>query len=138
MKSTLIFIDSRKNSKIGTLRGLVIFPIYIILTIIWFTLTKSLYKNKHNKTIIPLLFSALLIVSALGVHNPDSIKKAVYYGALVGFVIYGFASCLLLYYSNTWNYKISIITILWGIVSTGFLAYILYIITFKFPSIFSF
>ena len=138
MKSSLVFVDSYKNSKRGTLRGLIIFPIFIIITILWFTLTKPFYKkylNKNPKIIIPLLFTALLIVSALGVHNPNTIIKAIVYGKLVGFVIYGIACCALLYFYDKWDYKISIITIIWGILSTALLAYILYIAVKHFPQL---
>jgi uncharacterized membrane protein len=140
MKSTLIFVDTPENGKRGTLRGLTILPIYCLMTITWFYLTKKLYSNKVDKVsnfrkILSLFVTGVLIVSAIAVHTPDTRKKAIVYGALVGFVIYGITNAVLIATSNKWTYTISIIDTLWGIASTSLLSYILYEIVEKFPNI---
>ena len=140
MKSTIVFMDHIENSKRGTLRGFVIFPIFIIMTIIWYFLTKKLYVKHIDKVSTSRLWFAflmctLLIVSALGVHTPDTAKKALVYGLLVGFVIYGISNLTLLAVSNKWDYFISLIDTLWGIISTGILSLILFYIVKSWPYI---
>lgn len=142
MKSSLVFWDTLENSKRGTLRGLIIFPIFIIITLTWYLLMYKIY-NKHIDKVslfrlcISLVLIGLLIVSALGVHTPNTLKKAITYGLLVGLVIYGISNLVLLATSNKWGYKISIIDILWGIISTGFLSFVLYIVVQKWPKYFN-
>ena len=143
MKSTLVFCDSYENSKRGTLRGLVIFPIYIIIILLWVFMTKStVYKNidkvSNFRIILSLIITGVLIVSILGVNTSSTQKIAITYGALVGFVIYGISNVVLLAVFNKWEYTTSIIDTIWGIVSTAFLSYILYIIINKWPDTFQF
>jgi uncharacterized membrane protein len=83
-----------------------------------------------------MLTSALLIVSAVAVHTPDTVKKAIVYSGLVGFVVYGISNVVLLSTSNKWGYGISLIDTVWGIVSTAFLGYILYRVVQKWPGTF--
>jgi uncharacterized membrane protein len=143
MKSTLIFFDNEENSKRGALRGLVILPIFVILTLIWLLITKKSLYDKHidkvstSRLWISIIISGILIVSAIGVHTPDTVQKAVVYAALVGFVVYGVTNSVLLATSNKWNYYISIIDTVWGIIVTSLLGFILYHIVKKWPNIFS-
>ena len=141
MKSTLVFVDTPENGKRGTLRGLIILPIYCILTILWFYMTKKLYASKVDnvsnfRKLLSLFLSGVLIVSAIAVHTPDTRLKAVVYGGLVGFVIYGITNSVLIAISKKWTYTISIIDTTWGIISTAFLSYILYEIVEQWPNIF--
>ena len=142
MKSTLVFGDTEENSKRGSLRSLAILPIYIILTLSWFYITKKTLYNNHIdkvsnfKVILSLFITGLLIVSALGVHTPDNTQKAIIYGALTGLVVYGISNSVLLATSNKWGYTISFIDTIWGIISTSLLAYILYKIVQKWPNVF--
>ena len=143
MKSNLVFFDSSENGKRGTLRGLVLFPIFIILTFIWFLLTKKPLYDKHidqvskSRIYVAILISALLIVSALAVHTPNTVKKAIVYSGLVGFVIYGIYNVVLLATSNKWGYRVAIIDTLWGIITTALLGYILYEVVKKWPNTFA-
>ena len=82
------------------------------------------------------MISGILIVSALGVQVPNTRKKAVVYGALVGFVVYGVSNSVLLATSNKWGYPLSLVDTSWGIASTALLAYILYEIVQKWPNTF--
>lgn len=141
MKSTLVFVDTKENGLRGTLRGLVIFPIYCIFTILWFYLTRKLYASKVDKVsnfrkVTSLLVTGLLIVSAIGVHTPDTRAKAIVYGALVGFVVYGITNFVLIATAKKWTFTISFIDTAWGIVSTALLSYILYEIVEKWPNTF--
>jgi uncharacterized membrane protein len=143
MKSNIVFFDNKENSKRGTLRGVVIFPIFIILTLIWFLTTKKLYYKHIDRVntlrlFIGVVICGILIVSAIGIHTPDTVKNAVIYGSLVGFVIYGVSNSVLLMTSNKWDYSITIIDTIWGILSTSLLSYIMYHILKKCPSIFSY
>jgi uncharacterized membrane protein len=143
MKSTIVFFDSFENSKRGTLRGLVIFPIFIILTLLWFSLTKKQLYDKHIDKVdkyriwIAIGVSALLIVSALGVHTPNTVKKAVFYSGLLGLVLYGISNITLLSASKKWGYSIAIIDTSWGVLSTSLLGYILYVVVQKWPNTFA-
>ena len=142
MKSSIVFFDTSENGIKGTLRGLVIFPIFILFTISWFLLTKKIY-NKHidevntNRLIFSMIITALLIVSMLGIHNPSTCIKAIVYGALSGLVVYGIANMSLLASTKKWSYSISLLDTLWGVINTSLLAYILYKIVEKWPSIFN-
>ena len=143
MKSSIVFFDNLENSKRGTLRGMVIFPIFILITLVWFFFTKKPLYDKHIDTVskdrlwVALCVSALLTVSAIGVHTPDTLQKAVIFSGLVGFVVYGITNSVMLAVTKKWNYSISFIDILWGIFSTSLLGYILYIVVNKWPKIFA-
>jgi uncharacterized membrane protein len=143
MKSSIVFFDNLENSKRGTLRGMVIFPIFILITLVWFFFTKKPLYDKHIDTVskdrlwVALCVSALLIVSAIGIHTPDTLQKAVVFSGLVGFVVYGITNSIMLAVTKKWDYSISFIDILWGIFSTSLLGYILYIVVNKYPEIFA-
>ena len=143
MKSSIVFFDNLENSKRGTLRGMVIFPIFILITLVWFFFTKKPLYDKHidivskDRLWVALCVSALLTVSAIGVHTPDTLQKAVIFSGLVGFVVYGITNSVMLAVTKKWNYSISFIDILWGIFSTSLLGYILYIVVNKWPKIFA-
>ena len=124
MKSSLVFFDTIENSNKGNLRGLVIFPIVMIFYYIFH------YTGKKYGHIAAILFS-IIIVSALGVHEPDTLKKAVVYGALVGFVIYGTYNCRTVFEDG--DFKKSLIDVLIGVGTTAFSAFVLYMIVLKWP-----
>lgn len=142
MKSTLVFWDTPENSKRGTIRGLLILPIYMILTVAWFYVTKNMVYKNHidNVTTFRLLLSLFitgsLIVSIVAVQTPQSAEEALKYGALAGFAVYGICNFVLLAVSNKWGYTVAIIDTIWGIVSTMLLSYILYQIVQKWPNTF--
>ena len=143
MKSSIVFFDNLENSKRGTLRGMVIFPIFILISLVCFFFTKKPLYDKHidivskDRLWVALCVSALLTVSAIGVHTPDTLQKAVIFSGLVGFVVYGITNSVMLAVTKKWNYSISFIDILWGIFSTSLLGYILYIVVNKWPEIFA-
>jgi uncharacterized membrane protein len=79
---------------------------------------------------------SLLFSFAIGVQTPNSLQQAVLYSGLVGLIIYGITNMTMLATSNKWNYSIALIDTLWGILSTGLLGYILYILVKKRPNTF--
>lgn len=141
MKSNIVFFDSFENSKKGTYRGASIFPIFILINIAWYSLTKNIYKKyvddvPTDRLWIAMIISGLLIVSALGIHKPSSVQKAVVYAALVGLVVYGVSNASLLASSNKWDYTISTIDTLWGVISTSLLGLILFYVVKEWPNTF--
>lgn len=138
MKSTIIFFDTYQNSIRGTLRGAILIPFIFILSYIWYgIIMKNTYKNhiyytNYIKKIVSICLSIFIIISAIGVHNPDTLIKAIVYSALVGFVIYGSTNSILIMTLDKWSFKIAIIDILFGIISTSLLGLILYIFTQQF------
>ena len=83
--STIVYFGSLADSKKGLQRTLVAF--FVLWAIMFF-----LYKSKaQNTSIVKLAIAsfaiALVLVSALGVQLPKSLKEAALYGALVGFVV---------------------------------------------------
>lgn len=139
MKSNIVFFDSMENSKRGTLRGIILFPIFIIMSLIWFFITKNWFgkyfdKTNTGKIVISLIVSGILIVSAITVHNPNSVSEVIVYGALVGLVVYGVANSTLLSVHNKWEYIPAIIDTTWGVASTALMAYILYMVVKKWPN----
>jgi len=140
MKSDIVFFDTFENSKKGTYRGTVIFPLLILLNFIYYNLTKK-YYDKHidntslSRRIASIFISGFLVVSALGIHNPDTVKKAIVFGGLVGLVIYGTNNATLLYTSKKWNYTIAVLDIVWGVISTAFLAFVLYKAVGEYPGV---
>ena len=76
-----------------------------------------------------------MLISALGVHNPDSFIKAIVYGGLLGFVIYSCWNSVIYMVHTNWTIWISIIDIIWGTISTSILGGILYILVNIFTSL---
>lgn len=144
MRSSIVFFDNIENSRRGTIRGLVVYPLFIVLTLIWFHMfDKETVKNIDTDTVISVMFVGLLIVSALGVHSPNTCKKAVVYSALVGFIVYGTIAAVLLSTPNRrcsgqttrLKYLKLLGIVVWGVLSTALLGYVLYKVVDKYPEI---
>ena len=142
MKSSIVFFDTLENSKRGLFRTLVIFPIFILITIGWLFITKSLY-NKHidnvnkNRLWVSMIITSILIISAIGIQTPNTLSEAIVFSALVGVVVYGFTNATLLAVSEKWDYEISMIDILFGIFTTTLLGFVSYQVVQKWPNIFA-
>jgi hypothetical protein len=80
VKSTIVFFDTQYNSRLGTLRGLISFP---ILALLFFVALRPI--NNWSKVAGVLLLSFVLC-SAIAVQMPTDYTQASVYGALVGFV----------------------------------------------------
>jgi hypothetical protein len=94
MLTTIGFFNDKQQSNLGTLRGLIAFPIVLLLGFVWyFCLIPKIDKTTKipvsYKSVICMLISAVILVSAVGVQLPPDTKTAVVYGALVGFSVFG-------------------------------------------------
>jgi len=81
MKSGIVFFDSHHNSRLGTLRGLITFPIFIVILILLFRPANTWEK------ISGILLIAFVLCSAIAVQIPTNYKQVGVYGLLVGFVV---------------------------------------------------
>ena len=85
VKSTIIFFDTSKNSRLGTLRGLVSFvPLVVIILLGSYTLP---YKASLWTRIWATVLLAFFLCSAIGVQIPNDYQSAGIYGLLVGAVV---------------------------------------------------
>lgn len=132
MKSQMVFFDTLENSKRGTARAAVILPFLLLFSAIWYLAIMKKFYMKHIddtsmfRKIVAVCVIAFMLISALGVHNPNTFKKALFFGGLIGFVIYGCWNSVLYMTNTKWTIWISIIDILWGTISTAILGFILY------------
>ncbi len=115
MKTKLIFFDNIEESRKGTLRGLVAIAVLIILDLLWFqVMDYSPIVTRKKFNYISALFTYILLCSAVGVQQPNSIEEAIVYGLLIGFVIYGVFNGTSYSISKNWTLKIAILDTLWG------------------------
>lgn len=145
MRSNIVFFDSLENSKKGTSRALIVIFVLSIMWFVWYGILMNKVYIKHIddntpisfRIIIPVCLCLFLISSSIGVHTPDTMKKAVVYGGLVGFVIFGVCNSVLLMTNNRWTYNLVVIDTFFNSICTGIAAYVLYTITQKYPSVFN-
>lgn len=134
MRSDLIFFDTFAESKKGVYRGFIYLILFTVINILWFNLTKDVIysdlKVDYTKFIPSFFVTGILIGSALGVHLPSSPEKASLYGMLVGLVIYTISNLLLYNFQEKWTFCPMLIDILYGVISTSFIALIGYYIIF--------
>lgn len=128
MKTKLIFFDNIEESKKGTLRGLVAIAVLIILDLIWFRIMDYSPIITKNFNYISAIFTYILLCSAIGVQQPNSIKEAVVYGALIGFVIYGVFNGTSYSINKNWTLKIATIDTLWGMFVMSIASIVVYYI----------
>lgn len=132
MKSDIVFFDSIKNSKRGTLRGAVILPFLLVFSALWYLVIMKDIYNKHiddvnmTRRITGVIVISFLIISALGIHNPDTERKAIFFGGLLGLILYGSWNSVLLMTSQKWPFGLALIDVTWGVISTAVLSWILY------------
>ena len=131
MKTQLIFFDNIEESRKGTLRGLVAITVLIILDMLWFKIMdySPIVTKKFNY--ISAIFTYLLLCSAIGVQQPNSLNEAMVYGALVGFVIYGVFNGTSYSISKNWTLKIAVLDTLWGMFVMSAAATVVYYIFHK-------
>ena len=131
MKTQLIFFDNIEESRKGTLRGLVAITVLIILDMLWFKIMdySPIVTKKFNY--ISAIFTYLLLCSAIGVQQPNSLNEAMVYGALVGFVIYGVFNGTSYSISKNWTLKIAVLDTIWGMFVMSAAATVVYYIFHK-------
>ena len=82
VKSTIVYFGSLAESKKGLQRTLIAF---FVMWICLFFMFKS--RSSISKVAVASAATALVLVSAIGVQLPRSLKEAALYGALVGLVV---------------------------------------------------
>lgn len=132
MKTELIFIDTPENGRKGVLRGIMSIALILLFSYVWYYLNDSMYSGYRNNNVllrnkvIGIVLSVFLLSSAIAVQLPSSATNAIVYGALVGFVVYGFVNAVNLMILKNWGLDIVVIDTMWGIVSTAVISYIVY------------
>ena len=131
MKTQLIFFDSIEESRKGTLRGLVAIAVLIILDLLWFQIMdySPIITKKFN--FISAFITYVLLCSAIGVQQPNSVEEAIVYGALVGFVIYGVFNGTNYSTNKNWTVKIALLDTMWGMFVMSAAATVVYFIFHK-------
>ena len=135
MKADLVFWDSKTQSKNGTIRGLLAIVILVPIMFIWYGYIftgYSKYINVVNKTrsFIALFLFVVLLASAIAVVQPKVGLASIFYGILVGLVIFG---CINLVYLAIQPYPVSmaVVDTLFGMFLSGVVSYILYLVFWK-------
>ena len=128
MKTELVIYDTPENSKNGMKKIFVALSSIFLLDMVWFSLSKNMYKNVvQDKVRRPGAFVAwFLMACALSVQNPKSMKEAITYGALVGLVIYGVFNGTTYAINKDWSLNISLSDTLWGITNCTITSAILF------------
>jgi uncharacterized membrane protein len=131
MKTQLIFFDNIEESKKGTLRGLVAITVLIILDLIWFKVMdySPIITKKFNY--FSAIFTYILLCSAIGVQQPNSVEEAIVYGALLGFVIYGVFNGTSYSLNKNWTVKIAVLDTIWGMCVMSTAATVVYYVFHK-------
>jgi uncharacterized membrane protein len=136
MRTELIFFETKYESKRGTVRGAVALGCLTVLTFLWYGVAmKSFYKGRIDNVSpanfwVGIIVSAFLIISAIGVQLPTNAQTALVYGGLLGAVIYGVSNGTLLMVSNKWTIGLATLDVLWGILSTTMISFLIYRIFF--------
>ena len=131
MKTQLIFFDNIEESKKGTLRGLVAIAVLIILDLIWFQVMdySPIITKKFNY--FSAIFTYILLCSAIGVQQPNSVEEAMVYGALLGFVIYGVFNGTSYSLNKNWTVKVAVLDTMWGMFVMSAAATVVYYVFHK-------
>lgn len=137
MRTKLVYFSSTEDSKNGTIRGGVAMLLLLVISAIWYSLTSIIKKEKQVdkvpliSKIISIFLVLLLLGSAIAVQLPSSGKEAAFYGALVGLVTYGVYWSIRMMVSTDFKPITALIDTSFGVVSTGFVSWILYLIFFR-------
>jgi len=131
MKTQLIFFDNIEESRKGTLRGLVAIITLITLDMLWFKVMDYSPIITKKVNYISAIFTYLLLCSAIGVQQPNSLNEAIVYGALIGFVIYGVFNGTSYSLNKNWTLKIAILDTMWGMFVMSAAATVVYYIFHK-------
>lgn len=136
METKLVYFGTTYESQQGTIRGTISIILLIILNLVWLSLTKKMYKKYFDvkevsklNMIIGYSLALFVLGSALSIQNePKSLKVSVVFGALVGFVVYGFANGVYLAVNKDYDLSIVVIDTIWGVVSSAIITAVLYYI----------
>lgn len=132
MRTELVFFDTTYETKRGTLRAITAMGFFIMLWFLWYGITmENFYKDKIDRTQntnwwIGSLLTLVVLITAIGVQLPKDAKTALFYGALIGTVVYGFLNGVLLMTNNRWTQTTALIDFSYGIISTTIVAFMVY------------
>jgi hypothetical protein len=132
MKSRVVFFDTLRNSKSGTLRFFVILPFFAAVyigwnwIIPWSPLQKIGEEISTGRKVLVFFLFALFVIPAFATHNPNTLKKASVYAGLVGLVVHSVVTCALLLANPDWKVEHALADILFGVVAISLLGSILY------------
>jgi hypothetical protein len=129
MLTTIGFFNDKHQSNLGTLRGLIAFPIVLLLGFLWyFCLIPKIDKTRglqlSYKSVISMLISAVILVSAIGVQLPPDTKTAAVYGALVGFCVFGIRNLFIV--ADGGGILLSTSDVVFGILLTSLCSFTVY------------
>jgi uncharacterized membrane protein len=129
MITTIGFFNDKQQSKLGTLRGLIAFPIVVIAGLTWYfyvlpKIDESTRIQLSLKSVLSLIVASIILVSAVGVQLPTDTKTASTYGALVGFCIFGILNLFKIAHDR--SILVSIIDVAFGITLTSVCSSIVY------------
>jgi len=117
--------------------ALVIFALFIILDLIWFSISGSFFKNEVGSiarigadgswsvrylpaALVYILMTMGLLVFVLP--NAPTLVSAFLFGALFGFISYGIYDLTNLATLSAWTVKFVIVDMIWGTVLCGLVA----------------
>lgn len=131
-KTKLVFFDTPKEGLKGTLRGLFAILLIVILSGLWYgLLLRKFYKRytddvKTSHIVIGCIMITFFLSSALCVQLSKSNSEALLYGALVGLTLFACMNAVLLISLKSWDFKISLIDTLFGVVMSMVVSWIVY------------
>ena len=97
VSSNLVFFGTHQDSRLGTLRTLFSFPLFVI--VVGLLLLLSSKGEGTMKKVVATLMIALVMCSAVGVQLPKTCFEAGLYGGLVGLVVGTVVSAFSLVYA---------------------------------------
>ena len=116
----LIFIDSKRETARGFLRGLVLVVLILLFLVLLVPKPWSWRKGAG------MLLFAVLLSSALSVAHPSSSLDAITYGALVGFVVAGCIMATYLMFSRVSSVAWPLLGVGGAVIISALLAWLLY------------
>ena len=109
-------------------------PLISILSYLWYTVIMIDFYSKYRDTdttiynkIIGSIVVLFILGSAIATQVLNNGLKAIIYGALVGFVLYGFCNGVYLTISKKWDINIFMVDTSWGIIMSSFISYLVYL-----------
>ena len=136
MRTELAFLDTTYESYRSIMRTVIAFELLLIFSLFWYKMNMETFYHSKFDNVIPIYFwiglitITFLISSIIAIQIPKNAKTSLIYGMLIGLVIYGCINAVLLMTNFKWTVKTAIIDIIYGIISTSIVAFIVYKVFF--------